>query len=253
MFQKYKIRSVIGFLVVAFLSLFFIRADFQFLGGSDLLRYLLGVRIVFVIISIICLAMIWRTHSETFFDRLLVGWTLIGVTVKTIISLTRPPDYAYDFPLDVLLLLFLFTLTPLPFQGQILTGTFFFGQSVVMLFFFKQIPPLGVQVILTCLILSYLLGIAISWYFNYQRRFEYDFLCTEIELRQKLQAAVDELKVLKGSLPICSNCKKIRDEEHHWHPIEKYISDRSEAEFSHGICPDCVKNLYPEIADRILS
>ncbi|MCK4543468.1 MAG: PAS domain S-box protein [Spirochaetales bacterium] len=56
----------------------------------------------------------------------------------------------------------------------------------------------------------------------------------------------EEIKVLQGILPICSRCKKIRNDENYWEQIESYIRDHSEAEFSHGICPDCAKELYPE-------
>jgi hypothetical protein len=47
-------------------------------------------------------------------------------------------------------------------------------------------------------------------------------------------------------LPICSSCKKIRDDEGYWQQIEEYIRDHSEADFTHGICNDCVKELYPD-------
>jgi PAS domain S-box-containing protein len=57
----------------------------------------------------------------------------------------------------------------------------------------------------------------------------------------------EEIKVLQGILPICSRCKKIRNDENYWEQIESYIRDHSEAQFSHGICPDCVKELYPEL------
>jgi len=54
------------------------------------------------------------------------------------------------------------------------------------------------------------------------------------------------MKYLEGILPVCASCKRIRDEQNRWQPIESYIRDRSEAEFSHGICPDCALKLYPE-------
>ncbi len=66
------------------------------------------------------------------------------------------------------------------------------------------------------------------------------------ELIGKLQKALEEIKTLNGLLPICSHCKKIRDDKGYWNQIEVYIRDHSDAEFSHGICPDCVKKLYPE-------
>ncbi|MEI6211317.1 MAG: response regulator [bacterium] len=68
----------------------------------------------------------------------------------------------------------------------------------------------------------------------------------------ELQQALAEIKTLSGMLPICANCKKIRDDQGYWTRIEEYIQERSTAEFTHGICPDCVKILYPDFAHTIL-
>ncbi len=65
-------------------------------------------------------------------------------------------------------------------------------------------------------------------------------------MREEKEKALSELKVLSGLLPICASCKKVRDDKGYWNQIEVYIQDHSEAEFSHGICPDCMKKLYPE-------
>ncbi|MBU2550922.1 MAG: PAS domain-containing protein [Proteobacteria bacterium] len=64
-------------------------------------------------------------------------------------------------------------------------------------------------------------------------------------LIKKLQAALAEVHTLQGFIPICANCKKIRDDEGYWQQIEQYIQDRSAARFSHGICPECRSLLYP--------
>jgi transcriptional regulator with GAF, ATPase, and Fis domain len=61
-----------------------------------------------------------------------------------------------------------------------------------------------------------------------------------------------ELQALRGIVPICSNCKSIRDAQDKWHPIEDYLSKNPEAQFSHSFCPDCIKKLYPEYADEVL-
>jgi hypothetical protein len=63
---------------------------------------------------------------------------------------------------------------------------------------------------------------------------------------QELEKALSEVKILQGILPICSHCKKIRDDQGYWQNVEKYIHDRSEAEFSHGVCPECAKKYYPD-------
>lgn len=66
------------------------------------------------------------------------------------------------------------------------------------------------------------------------------------KLIQELQKALSEVRKLSGMLPICASCKKIRDDQGYWTQIEAYIRDHSEAEFSHGICPECMQKLYPE-------
>jgi len=67
------------------------------------------------------------------------------------------------------------------------------------------------------------------------------------QLIEELQTAFNEIKTLKGIVPICSSCKKIRDDQGFWSQIESYVRDHSEAEFSHGLCPDCAKTLYPDV------
>jgi PAS domain S-box-containing protein len=69
-----------------------------------------------------------------------------------------------------------------------------------------------------------------------------------LKLISELTDALSSIKTLHGMLPICSSCKKIRDDDGYWQKIESYISERTQAEFTHGICPDCVRKLYPQFA-----
>lgn len=62
---------------------------------------------------------------------------------------------------------------------------------------------------------------------------------------EALKAEIAGSKILKGLLPICSACKNIRDDKGYWNQLEVYIRDHSEAEFTHGLCPDCMRKLYP--------
>ncbi|RJQ86195.1 MAG: hypothetical protein C4519_02500 [Desulfobacteraceae bacterium] len=64
----------------------------------------------------------------------------------------------------------------------------------------------------------------------------------------ELQQALSKVKTLSGLLPICASCKKIRDDQGYWNQLESYIARRSEAEFSHSICPDCARKIYPEFS-----
>jgi hypothetical protein len=62
----------------------------------------------------------------------------------------------------------------------------------------------------------------------------------------KLKEALDQVRLLSGLLPICAPCKRIEGEHEVWRPLEAYIQTHSEAKFSHGVCPDCLRKLYPE-------
>ena len=75
-------------------------------------------------------------------------------------------------------------------------------------------------------------------------------------LNEELQKALKEIKTLQGILPICSNCKKIRkkgappDKQDSWMVLESYLREHTEAEFTHSICPECIRKLYPEFAQK---
>ncbi len=66
----------------------------------------------------------------------------------------------------------------------------------------------------------------------------------------EMREALSKVKMLTGMLPICASCKKIRDDKGYWNQIEAYIRNHSEADFSHGICPDCAQKLYPDVRKR---
>ena len=116
-------------------------------------------------------------------------------------------------------------------------------------------------------LLGYLLAILIPvlfllliggvWYLKREVASKTHSLRQEIQDRKKtqeekeglifeLQKALNAVKTLGGLLPICASCKKIRDDKGYWNQIETYIREHSQAEFSHGICPDCIEKLYPE-------
>jgi PleD family two-component response regulator len=70
----------------------------------------------------------------------------------------------------------------------------------------------------------------------------------ELEQRvAELEAALAQVRTLSGLLPICSRCKAIRDDQGYWQKVETYLMAHSEAQFSHGICPQCARDLYPEL------
>lgn len=71
----------------------------------------------------------------------------------------------------------------------------------------------------------------------------------EVYIR-RLERALDNVKTLEGMLPICASCKKIRTPDNRWHVIEKYIIERTDATFTHGMCPECAQRMYGRTFDR---
>ena len=72
------------------------------------------------------------------------------------------------------------------------------------------------------------------------------------QLIQELKNALANVKSLSGLLPICASCKKIRDDKGYWDQVESYVQKHSEATFTHGLCPDCIRKLYPDQAEAVL-
>jgi hypothetical protein len=73
------------------------------------------------------------------------------------------------------------------------------------------------------------------------------------EKTMSLESALSEIKTLRSILPMCSKCRKVRDDKGVWSRLEAYVSEHTDTRFSHGLCPDCLRELYPEDADKILA
>ncbi len=94
-----------------------------------------------------------------------------------------------------------------------------------------------------------LIVIVILWYLALSQVKRKQTEKERIKLIEELKENLAKVKALSGMLPICSSCKKVRDDKGYWNQIELYIQDHSEAEFTHGICPECTKKLYFELYD----
>ena len=88
-----------------------------------------------------------------------------------------------------------------------------------------------------------LFAIWVTVFIGLQRKNEEQARAKAFREREK---ALKDLRILRGLLPICASCKRIRDSQGHWSQIEAYIKVHSEADFSHSICPECARRLYPE-------
>lgn len=140
----------------------------------------------------------------------------------------------------------------LVFDYQDMGDKFILSVFAILLFFICEMIDVQIQYIylseeinrilyLTSIFTAFLGALFVVFMFTFNiKKYEEK----QQRLVQGLQSALSEVKTLKGFLPICSSCKKIRDDKGYWNQIESYIQRHSNAEFSHGICPDCSEKLY---------
>jgi hypothetical protein len=87
----------------------------------------------------------------------------------------------------------------------------------------------------------------VSWRLDRSYRRQFVLLLQETKAREELEVALAEVKTLQGIIPICSYCRKIRNDKGYYEVVEKYIMERSEAVFSHTYCPECFAEHYPHL------
>ncbi|MEW6602087.1 MAG: hypothetical protein AB1499_14030 [Nitrospirota bacterium] len=111
-----------------------------------------------------------------------------------------------------------------------------------IVFLSSQYEHLELDEIITVIIFLAFAAVVFSW----RRHVELKRAHKEIlEKNEKLSKALEEIKVMESILPICTVCKKIRDDKGSWHTVENYITEHTDTMFSHGLCPHCAKELYP--------
>lgn len=185
-----------------------------------------------------------RAHRN--FERIIFLYmTLLGASLLYN-QFTRPADYVGT--LYLLYILNNTVLMPVPLRVQIIPTTIF---SVIMLaIIITHREPTyhseSINVIITITTLT-LLGTIVSVMLGRYRRLSHLHFTNEQETRAKLEDTLAKIKKLSGIVPICSHCLKIRDEKGAWQRTEAYIEQHSDAQFSHGICPDCVNENYSEL------
>lgn len=169
----------------------------------------------------------------------------------------RHDTLVVDFLLDIIIIFVGYTAFPLSPKEKALGSSIFIVGVLTIYGTYTSVIPVGVTGFLSVAIaysIGSLLGFGNALLIDNARILAYQGLSQEKilndELSEKnaqLTIALDEVNALSGMLPICSSCKKIRNDDGYYQQIELYIVEHSEAEFTHGICPDCETILYPDL------
>ena len=96
-----------------------------------------------------------------------------------------------------------------------------------------------------------LMGVAVCFFVTYLNAQRRKVLLELVATNKALENALEEIKTLRGILPICMHCKQIRNDEGLWEQIDHYLAAHIDAQFSHSVCPNCLRKLYPDVADNM--
>lgn len=225
----------IGMLRVAF----FLLADYQHFGVGRIFWLLFANRLLFLLASAWVFVALRRIASWTAAERLFFAWgfLLVALTVSAVSA--RPPSNNELLLMSVSMVLVTYCLAPLPLSRQAILMLTYSG---AVHFVCRHSDGAILSTVGATYVLSHLFGTITSWRFNHRRREMFLAALREAELRKHLEAAVAEVRTLRGLLCMCAWCKRIRGEAESWESVEDYVQKRTSASFSHGICPDCLQS-----------
>jgi hypothetical protein len=235
-------------LSIIFLILSF-PTDWQLLGGTAALFWVGLIRGTSVLVALGSILLLRRVQKVSSFDHIVFLWATALVLGVVLSNTMLPADYTTHVAWDLLLTLAVYAIAPLPLSRQVVIAIIISLSDIVLFWEFKILVwPVSSTDVLAAFTCANLVGIFASRELHHRRRQEFLAHQREEDGRRYLERALLEIKTLRGIIPICSNCKQVRTDEGDWRQVEAYVRDRSDAEFSHGICPKCVVELYPELS-----
>jgi hypothetical protein len=237
-----------GILLAAVFSL----TDRQLLGVTATFWYLFSARAVHVAGSTAFLLFLLLRPRMTpaTLDRLLLAWACSGAALTLAVGLTRTGIYFMGQVFVALFILWVFYFAaPLPLPVQLaMTAILVVGHLYLLLTRHADLDPILRRSVVVGYGVTAIVAVVVSRSLYHLRRRQFANLQQEKALRKSLEEALAEVRTLQGILPICAHCKSVRDDQGSWQEVEDYVRDHSHAEFSHGICPKCIRLHYPAYA-----
>ena len=241
------VMTVLKILVIpsigwAFTDVMISRGDGAAIAASLWLRLLSlgGIAVVYALIK--------RATTRAEYEKVVFAIAMLGGATVIALQLVRPADNLTVIRFEIMMVVGYFTALPNRPLLQAIPGIALAVASLAILIFRpSHVPVYEIYSSALTFALAIGLGALVTVRRDAQQRREADALRAEQELRASLEQAMSELRVLKGVLPTCAHCKRIHTDAGEWQQMELYVRENSEAEFSHGVCPDCAAELYPEI------
>jgi hypothetical protein len=241
-------RARLVILLALVLVPFFAAMDVFFLGLTFHSYVILFIRTVIIAVCAFLLYWLRQPRTPRELDRVFLIWEIMASVAVVYQACSRPASYTSHAVLNVLYVIFMYAIVPLPLRLQcicplfVTAGVLFLGNWVNP---WPDTPTLVVTS--AALLIANIVGFEMSREVHRSRRRQFLALRHETEARLNLQLAMAQIKTLHGILPICSHCQRIWNDAGFWQQMELYVRDHTNVEFSHGLCPTCARQHYPEI------
>jgi hypothetical protein len=223
---------------------FFVLADYGSLDIGSTLWLLLAGRVLFVLVSAWVFVALRRCTSARLAERLFFRWGLFIVAMTVCALSAQPPGNRALLFMSFSMVLVSYCVAPLPL---LLQATLALIYSAGALYVARHADGTTLAIVAAVHGMAHVFGTIASWRLNHRRRELFLGSLREAKLRASLEAAMAEVRTLRGLLCMCAWCKRIRDNEA-WESLEVYVRNRTDASFSHGICPDCLQSQKAELA-----
>jgi hypothetical protein len=242
-----------GVTLLSVLWLLFIPNDYRLHGLTPTFYYLLSLRMWQIALGGAVCYLVRKSDNEQLYQYIISFFWLSTLMAIFIVNTTRPAAYFINFFIDIMALLICYIIPPNRLIFQFVPALLFTAISQDYLLSNKYYQDNSeLRLVVMSLVVVNVVGIILSWRINLERRNRYSVLMDLWNTNKKLEKALSEIKTLQGIVPICAKCKKIRDDKGYWKQLEEYMGTHLDAEFSHGLCPDCMRELYPEVAEKVL-
>jgi len=190
---------------------------------------------------------IWRIDQPRPWRLTLSAWWLLAIITICLGNTSYPPGSISYLLIDVLIPVAICLLIPIGFLQQLgLALLFCLFDLTILLGAQPQLAASDLILVVTAFLTSLIFGGVCCWQSHISERKGFLRQLREQKAREEAQRLLGEVYTLRGILPICSYCKQIRDDRGYWHEVETYIRQHSEADFTHGICPDCIAKYFPQ-------
>lgn len=219
----------------------FVWTDSVFFGWGRMFFGVAGIRATLFLVSVATLVVIHRKPSPRRADQMLLIWGVTIALTVVLMSATRPPNYSAHFFFGPLVVMLIFMALPIGILLQAIPTTIISVGTIVLYVTRTPFDGIGLRLLVVSLLCANVLGFAVSQELHVGKRRQFATLKRERQARGALELALADVRTLRGIVPICASCKKVRDDAGFWQQVEVYVRDHTHAEFSHGLCPECIK------------